>query len=212
MSSPSNRKTAPSTPPHSATARRAITSKTGCTSVGEAEILEDLGGRRLPRERISELMFRASSSVKRRTFSMAMTAWSAKVWSRAICVSENRPGRRAPDDAPDRTAVAQHRNGDRTPRTRVRNDPRHDVRFGRIVRGLHDAAVADRARDEASIAHGHREVAPDHLELLGRPLMRGHEVDQFTVEPEHATEAGGAQTHAALHDRLEHGMRSSRGP
>src|SRR6266540_2821453 len=32
---------------------------------------------------------RASSSVNRRTFSMAMTAWSANVWSRASCLAEN---------------------------------------------------------------------------------------------------------------------------
>ena len=32
---------------------------------------------------------RASSSVNSRTFSMAMTAWSAKVWSSAICLSVN---------------------------------------------------------------------------------------------------------------------------
>ncbi len=33
--------------------------------------------------------FRASSSWNSRTFSMAMTAWSAKVWSRSTCLSEN---------------------------------------------------------------------------------------------------------------------------
>ena len=32
---------------------------------------------------------RASSSWNSRTFSMAMTAWSANVWTRAICLSEN---------------------------------------------------------------------------------------------------------------------------
>ena len=35
---------------------------------------------------------RASSSLKRRTFSMAMTAWSAKVLRSSICVSGNGPG------------------------------------------------------------------------------------------------------------------------
>jgi hypothetical protein len=37
--------------------------------------------------------FRASSSVNRRTFSMAMTAWSATVLNSSTCASENRPGR-----------------------------------------------------------------------------------------------------------------------
>ena len=35
---------------------------------------------------------RASSPVNRRTFSMAITAWSAKVWSKAICASEKGRG------------------------------------------------------------------------------------------------------------------------
>ena len=37
----------------------------------------------------------ACSSVNRRTFSMAMTAWSAKVFSSSISLSENGPARRA---------------------------------------------------------------------------------------------------------------------
>ncbi len=44
-----------------------------------------------PTERVSWAV-RASSSVNRRTFSIAMTAWSAKVCKRAICFSGNRPG------------------------------------------------------------------------------------------------------------------------
>ena len=42
--------------------------------------------------------FRASSSAKSRTFSMAMTAWSAKVLSRLICVSVNALGSRRPTE------------------------------------------------------------------------------------------------------------------
>ena len=42
-------------------------------------------------------------SLNRRTFSMAMTAWSAKVLSSAICLSVNGPASgRADDDRPDR--------------------------------------------------------------------------------------------------------------
>ena len=69
-------------------ALRTIVSKTGCTSVGE----------RLMTRRISLVAvccssvsvrsrLRASSSWKRRTFSMAMTAWSAKVFTSSICLS-----------------------------------------------------------------------------------------------------------------------------
>jgi hypothetical protein len=41
-------------------------------------------------ERVSACV-RASNSLKRRTFSMAITAWLAKVLSNSICLSENAP-------------------------------------------------------------------------------------------------------------------------
>ena len=48
---------------------------------------------------------RASSSLNSRTFSIAITAWSAKVWSSAICVVGERPGLGAADrDGADRAA------------------------------------------------------------------------------------------------------------
>ena len=44
-----------------------------------------------PTERVSSAV-RACSSLRRRAFSMAMTAWSAKVWTSSIWASENGPG------------------------------------------------------------------------------------------------------------------------
>jgi hypothetical protein len=65
-----------------------IVSKTGCTSVGE----------RLITRRISAVAvrsrFRPSSSLKSRTFSIAITAWSAKVWRSAISSSVKPPASR----------------------------------------------------------------------------------------------------------------------
>ena len=52
---------------------------------------QDLAGRRLLLERSVRSRLRASSSLNSRTFSMAMTAWSAKVLSSAISLSENGP-------------------------------------------------------------------------------------------------------------------------
>ena len=50
----------------------------------------------------------AWSSVNSRTFSMAMTAWSAKVWSRAICLSDERPYfPAAKEERPDRQPFAE---------------------------------------------------------------------------------------------------------
>ena len=82
----------------------ATTSITGWTSVGELEITR----------RISLVAVCCSSasfvSLKSRTFSMAITAWAAKVWSSAICFSEN-GGRhaRAQGDGTDRSSLSQER-------------------------------------------------------------------------------------------------------
>ena len=60
--------------------------------------------------------FRASSSLNRRTFSMAITAWSAKVWSRAICWSVNgSASSRRSWMTPGHLAFAQERNAQRRP-------------------------------------------------------------------------------------------------
>ena len=68
---------------HSRAARSAIASSTGCTSVGELEMTR----------RISATAVCCSSAsfvaLKRRTFSIAIAAWSAKVFTRAICLSVN---------------------------------------------------------------------------------------------------------------------------
>src|SRR6266702_3087116 len=75
-----------------------IVSKTGWTSVGELLITR----------RISPVAVRSrlrpSSSVNSRTFSIAMTAWSAKVFSSSICLSEN--------DRAERHAFPQQRDAE----------------------------------------------------------------------------------------------------
>ena len=66
-----------------------MVSKTGCTSVGELLITRRISLVAVCCSSASvSSRLRASSSVNRRTFSMAMTAWSAKVWSSSICLSE----------------------------------------------------------------------------------------------------------------------------
>ena len=107
ISSPSNVNTLIAAP-HSFTRARAMVSNTGWTSVGE----------RLMTRRISLVavccssasvrsLLRAPSSVNRRTFSIAITAWSANVWSSATCLSEKGPGSGRPTAmAPIGLAVA----------------------------------------------------------------------------------------------------------
>ena len=75
-------------------------SNTGWTSVGELEITRRISlvavccSSASARSRL-----RLSSSVNRRTFSIAITAWSAKVFSNWTCESVKSPGfRRANED------------------------------------------------------------------------------------------------------------------
>ena len=53
-----------------------------------ADDAEHLGGRCLVLQSFAQLCVALPSSWNKRTFSMAMTAWSAKVFSRAMCFSE----------------------------------------------------------------------------------------------------------------------------
>ena len=72
-----------------------------------ADDLQDIGHRGLLLQRLAEIAVRACTSSNRRTFSMAITAWSAKVLSRLICFSLNgRTSVRLITSAPDRLVLA----------------------------------------------------------------------------------------------------------
>ena len=74
--------------PQTFAALSTMASSTGCTSVGERlMMLEHFGRRRLMLQRLAHSRCALASSLNSRTFSMAMTAWSAKVLSSAICLS-----------------------------------------------------------------------------------------------------------------------------
>ena len=80
---------APPSVPASSLARETIVSSTRSKSnVEEIARPTSPSACSSPTERVSSVV-RACSSVKSRTFSIAMTAWSAKVWSSAICLSVN---------------------------------------------------------------------------------------------------------------------------
>ena len=75
----------------------AIVSNTGWTSVGELEMTRRISLVAVCCSSVSvRSRLRASSSLNSRTFSMAITAWSAKVFSSSICVSVNGPASGAP--------------------------------------------------------------------------------------------------------------------
>src|SRR5712692_4178529 len=109
INSPSDRATEEKYPSHSRTALRAMTSNTGWTSVGELLITRRISAVAVCCSRDSvRSRLRASSSLNRRAFSTAMTAWSAKVFSSSISLSENGPGSArvtamAPMGAPSRS-------------------------------------------------------------------------------------------------------------
>ena len=95
--SPSRRQIAASNASHSRAALSATVSSTGWTSVGRPrDDAQDLAGHGLLLEGSGQLVIALlPSSWKSRTFSMAMTAWSAKVLTRSICRAVNgSPARR----------------------------------------------------------------------------------------------------------------------
>ena len=73
-----------------------IASNTGCKfERGAADNLKHLGSRCLLFERLElSSAVRACTSWNSRAFSIAITAWSAKVSTSSICAAENGPGTR----------------------------------------------------------------------------------------------------------------------
>ena len=88
--SPSRRKIAHWLAPQNRAALSATTSITGWRSVGELEMTRRISAVAVCCSSASVTSL-ALHSLNSRTFSMAITAWSAKVLSRAICLSEKGP-------------------------------------------------------------------------------------------------------------------------
>ena len=131
-------------------------------------------------------LLRASSSVNSRTFSMAITAWSAKVLRSAICVSEKGPRLAAPDDdGADRPPSAQHRHGRAWSAVamrarsgvRVRRDRRRRPGCGRRpVRTARPDVCARRSHADTRACSGSSTSGVD-------VVVRG-ELEQLAVEPD----------------------------
>ena len=80
--------TVASSAPHTTRALRGMVSSTGWRSVGELEMTRRISAVAVCCSSASvSSRLRLCSSLNRRTFSIAMTAWSAKVFSSAICLS-----------------------------------------------------------------------------------------------------------------------------
>ena len=132
--SPLTRIIAASVASHSRAAFSATTSSTGWMSVGELAMTpKHLSSSRsdAPGSRSSLALL---SSLNNRTFSMAMTAWSAKVSSSLICFSVNgRTSSAANHNRADRNTLTQQRRGKQ--RTNARNLPA-SLGSGNSVSGL----------------------------------------------------------------------------
>ena len=103
------RRTAASVAPQSRAALAATASITGWTSVGELEITRRISPVAVCCSRASSARGCAISILNSRTFSMAMTAWSAKVSSeRDLLVGERSHVRRLSVDYADGLVLPQH--------------------------------------------------------------------------------------------------------
>ncbi len=155
--------------PQRFTARSAIASSTGWTSVGELEMAR----------RISLIAVCCSRpslvSLNSRTLSMAMAAWRANVWTSATCLSENRSGFHPPQgDGADRVVLAHQRHRQQ----RVMPKPSLHFAPARIlVLGLQ------------------REV----LQVDGRPVDDGPARDQPAADRKYIAYGGGRVADPARH-------------
>ena len=140
---------------------------------------------------------------------MAITAWSAKVWSSSMCFCGERTHlHTGHGDPTDGSAVAQQGHGEDRP---VRHRPRHAhgaiLRVGLDVRNLGKGQVLDGAADRGLATRRQRKVSFVRDRALGAQPVVGHEVDAFAVELENRAELAVAQLHRALRDHVEHRLR-----
>src|SRR6267142_5866971 len=123
---------------------------------------------------ISRLL--ASSSLNSLTFSIAITAWSAKVLRSAICLTENGPASARDGDSPDWVPLSQHRNNQNASIAQgsgKRTGRRGNVGVTLEVAHLHNPAIQDGRRDLGLPARGSRVHAANDLKPFLRPVVMG---------------------------------------
>src|SRR5262245_12178741 len=155
-------------------------------------------------------VLRASSSLKRRTFSMAMTAWSAKVLSSSTCVLAKGPGsppatQIAPMTWPSRGIGTESRF--RLPMLPTETDGgRRNVRVVLEIRDMDDGPLQDATCDEAVPTRAHRIDALNLLERRRRKVMVRRELDDLPVKTHHGAVERPAEGDRAPGDRVEDGL------
>ena len=127
--------------------------------------------------------FLASSSVNRRTFSIAITAWSANVCSSAICVRERAGSMAATAIAPMASAVVKH--GDGHDAAEPSRPGMGRAVIGSLRSGISATAPVRMLRPAAAPRPG---CVPEHRRTDAgasgeRPVM-GDQVEQCALHPE----------------------------
>ena len=206
------RKMLASVAPHSLAAFSATASRTGWRSVGELEMTRRISLVAVCCSRASvRSAFRACSSASSRAFSMAMTAWSAKVSSRATCRSVKSSGsfrRSAITPTAEDPRIRGTERTARTPRLRAISTLSGNSATSAERSATWTVTPSSNARPDAVPRTSGRENSP-RVPRRHRPVVGGqHEpVAVGTVD-------GGvdrfAQPGRARRDRLEHRLKIGR--
>src|SRR5215471_14738779 len=191
--SPSARKISARSASHSRTAFSASVSNTGCRSKDDCPItLSSSLVAVCCSSATRSSVLRVSSSVNSRTFSMAMTAWSAKVWRRATCRSLN--------NRADRDTFAHQRDVERGAMT-------HE---SRVLAALWKLALFDLHVDDVnspSVEHGSAIGGAAHQwdgRLNGDRPVVGDQPQEVSVSPKDVRVERVAQACGATRHRVEH--------
>ena len=148
----------------------------------------------------------SASSSKSLTFSIAITAWSAKVVASSICLSENGLGSVLHNWMTPTRASSRSR-GHRQQRTISAESlgvAPAVISVSQYIGNVKRAPLSRRTPDDRAVPRRCRVLLPKGPELGGRPVVSGH-AKEFAVEPVDERLVGAAQLRRGFNERGEHG-------
>ncbi len=147
------------------------------------------------------------SSLNSRTFSMAITAWSAKVFTSAICLSVK--GRTDVRSSPMTPITAPSRKQRHAKHRAVFPDPRvvsmRVFWIGHAVRNVHDAAFESRSADQRAAIDANR-MFSQIADVVRLGIIRADDVALAVLQPEKDGIFRGAKLSRGAHDRFKNGL------
>ena len=149
-------------------------------------------------------------SLNSRTFWIAITAWSAKVASKADLPLRERPFGFGHRDRADGAAVLQHGHDQQRP---VAGGDGQLARRGGHVRGalhvlqVNDPVFRNGARRQVVGVHRHREQPLCHGQCVAHPVVVRDQVNDAVLHQQARAVHPVAQAHGALHDGIEDRLR-----